>query len=134
MRIGSTPASTSPDMRNDYTFLDINPFSGKSFYRLKQIDQDGQFSYSEIISVHNASSSIFTVFYSPSSNQLNIHTNEYENQELVLEQIDGKKMILTKIRRGSNSIQLPSLATGIYIVRITSNQKLLYVHKLFVSR
>ncbi|HMN23609.1 MAG TPA: right-handed parallel beta-helix repeat-containing protein [Ignavibacteriaceae bacterium] len=36
---------------NNYTFTDLNPLEGKSFYRLKQIDFDGTFEYSNIIEV-----------------------------------------------------------------------------------
>ena len=34
-----------------YTFTDKFPFTGKSYYRLKQIDYDGSYEYSEIVSV-----------------------------------------------------------------------------------
>ncbi|MCC6254452.1 MAG: T9SS type A sorting domain-containing protein, partial [Ignavibacteriaceae bacterium] len=36
---------------NNYTFTDLNPLEGKSFYRLKQIDFDGTYEYSNIIEV-----------------------------------------------------------------------------------
>ncbi len=35
----------------DYTFTDEAPLSGKNYYRLKQLDFDGVFDYSEIVSV-----------------------------------------------------------------------------------
>ena len=41
---------TSTEIIN-YTFTDLNPLEGKSFYRLKQIDFDGTFEYSNIIEV-----------------------------------------------------------------------------------
>ncbi len=42
---GTTP------LRNDYSTTDIRPFTGLSYYRLKQTDFDGAFEYSYIVSV-----------------------------------------------------------------------------------
>jgi len=36
---------------NNYIFVDANPASGKNYYRLKQIDFDGSFEYSNVIEV-----------------------------------------------------------------------------------
>jgi hypothetical protein len=38
---------------NNYSLIDENPLPGVSYYRLKQVDQDGSFAYSEIRSVDN---------------------------------------------------------------------------------
>ena len=35
----------------EYSFIDRNPFSGTNYYRLKQIDFNGAFQYSDIVSV-----------------------------------------------------------------------------------
>ena len=35
-----------------YSFSDNNPFEGKSYYRLKQIDYDGTFTYSNVVSLN----------------------------------------------------------------------------------
>ncbi len=36
-----------------YSFIDEDPIFGKSFYRLKQVDFDGQFEYSNVVSIDN---------------------------------------------------------------------------------
>ena len=38
--------------RNEYNYTDINPFNGQNFYRLKMIDIDGTYTYSNIIVIH----------------------------------------------------------------------------------
>ncbi len=37
----------------DYYFIDDSPYAGKSYYRIKQVDYDGEFSYSELVSVYS---------------------------------------------------------------------------------
>jgi photosystem II stability/assembly factor-like uncharacterized protein len=44
-------AGTSTEIK-DYTFLDIIDVTGKYFYRLKQVDFDGSFKYSEVVEVN----------------------------------------------------------------------------------
>jgi carboxypeptidase T len=36
---------------SNYSFIDKSPLAGKSYYRLKQIDYDGSYKYSELVSV-----------------------------------------------------------------------------------
>ncbi|MCX7876835.1 MAG: T9SS type A sorting domain-containing protein [Melioribacteraceae bacterium] len=50
--------SNSP---KDYTFVDINPPTGKVFYRLKQIDFDGTYEYSNIVEVDIATPQMFVL-------------------------------------------------------------------------
>lgn len=48
-KIGFVQGNGSTTNKTTYTFVDANPITGKSYYRLKQIDYDGTHSYSNII-------------------------------------------------------------------------------------
>ncbi len=50
-KIGFVNGNGTSTEINNYSFTDLNPLKGKSFYRLKQIDFDGSFEYSNIIEV-----------------------------------------------------------------------------------
>lgn len=45
----------------DYAFIDPFPYDGTSYYRIRQTDYDGQFSYSEVVSVHNGKNGLTIV-------------------------------------------------------------------------
>ncbi len=49
---------------NEYIFLDRLPFLGDNYYRLKQVDVDGQFEYSKNINIRNVNE-IVTIDISP---------------------------------------------------------------------
>ena len=49
--IGFVPGSGTTTQVRSYSYVDENGFSGKFSYRLKQIDFNGQFEYSEIIEI-----------------------------------------------------------------------------------
>lgn len=48
-KIGFVQGNGSTTNKTTYTFTDVNPVNGKSYYRLKQLDLDGTYSYSNII-------------------------------------------------------------------------------------
>jgi len=50
-RIGFVEGNRTTTETNDYSFADNDILSGKYFYRLKQIDFDGSFEYSDVVEV-----------------------------------------------------------------------------------
>ncbi len=50
-KIGFVAGHGNSNSPKDYSFIDENPFNGKSKYRLKQIDIDGRYEYSNEIEV-----------------------------------------------------------------------------------
>lgn len=53
-------AGTTTDIQ-EYNFLDIMANAERSFYRLKQVDEDGTFSYSEVVAVPQVYTNNFMV-------------------------------------------------------------------------
>ena len=51
--IGKKDGNGTSNETINYSFVDKNPFFGQSFYRLRQVDFDGQFEYSNVVSVKN---------------------------------------------------------------------------------
>ena len=51
-KIGFVTGNGNSNSPKDYSFIDVNPKGGSSFeYRLKQIDNDGQYHYSDVVEV-----------------------------------------------------------------------------------
>ena len=46
-KIGFVPGNGSSNSPKEYSFIDNNPVGGKMVYRLKQLDTDGKFTYSD---------------------------------------------------------------------------------------
>ena len=53
IEIGFVEGAGNSNSPKEYSFADENPPSGKIQYRLKQIDIDGSFTYSEVVEVEN---------------------------------------------------------------------------------
>jgi hypothetical protein len=60
-KIGFVEGNGNSNSPKNYSFIDENITNGKCFYRLKQIDNDGQFEYSEVVEVEFNSITNYTV-------------------------------------------------------------------------
>lgn len=108
---------------NDYAYCHYSPVQGPNYYRLKQIDQDGQFSFSDIIMVNFKNprgQSFFTLYPTFTNNFLVIETNPTQNHahQYWLLNTDGaliKQLDLYDQNR--TTIDVSQLPSGSYFIR-----------------
>lgn len=118
--------------KNDYSTIDHKPFTGISYYRLKQTDFDGNFSYASIRSVNLESNHQFDIqiYPNPSIDKINFNTSDYEIDEVALFNTLGKNVsTLCEIKLNSKTegnIDISKLNPGIYLLRIGSQTARFY--------
>lgn len=102
---------------NDYRYVDENPFSGESYYRLKQVDFDGMFSYSDIVNVNYERSSNISIYPNPTKNTLHIaNLNENTIKQIIIYDKMGRQLIVQN--DSENTIDVSALSSGIYIIKV----------------
>jgi hypothetical protein len=111
----------------NYSFIDLTPIEGISYYRLKQTDFDGKYKYSKIISVSCNKTNANSIIVYPNPASYNVSFEYLGNSKsLPLEIINAKGQI---IYTGTitNKINLPTneLLPGIYFVKITTDYEVL---------
>lgn len=107
-----------------YESVDKKPFNGISYYRLKQVDLDGQFTYSLIKSITiNALKDDIIVYPNPikSSQFLNIKSYLEEDFEVIINDASGKTLKTEWINNGNGQISLSELPSGFYFYKIKGN-------------
>ena len=86
-----------------YEYLDTKLYKGINYYRLKQKDFDGNFSYSKTISVEYSKKSSLAVFPNPFEDIINVQSDEnnwdlpvriYDSNGHVVYQADGFKAVI----------------------------------------
>ncbi len=115
----------------DYEFFDPAPVKGMNFYRLKQVDRDGNFNYSDIIPVLFSQSVVKDIRVSPNPvyNNLNIRLTTSENTTILcrIYNADGRevKSLTASVVSGNNIIatDVSNLAGGNYMVVLISNNE-----------
>lgn len=114
-----------------YQFLDRAVLStGQSFifYRLKQIDIDGRFSYSRIVLLNTGKKYQMQVFPNPARDLANIaiQAARTETVQIMVKDPAGRTLISRQqvLRNGDNLLQLDisRLSTGTYLVEVTGTE------------
>lgn len=117
--IGIVDGQGNSQIQHDYTFIDKAPLAGTNYYRLKQIDFDGTFSYSEIETVKFGQAGI-QIWPNPVRNTLNILLEGPSNQAAVVDiyTISGQKIRSDKFQQLPDRISVEGLAQGHYFLEI----------------
>lgn len=122
--IGLVEGNGSLSTAVNYSFLDPAPFKGINYYRLKQVDFNGDYEYSEIISIQsNQDEVMLNVFPNPFRSRLTINSNEAGQIRLM--NLNGQIIRIINIdeEHGVNTnLDLEDFAPGIYILEFISHQ------------
>jgi len=110
---------------SDYSTYDERPLFGKSYYRLKQTDFDGAFTYSSIVSVHYDMKWQLKVVPNPSTNRFTILGARLKPVQVRLYNQIGQPMpVVLEYGNGETILQASHLAAGIYILKVDTGQSL----------
>lgn len=125
--IGKVEGAGNSTQELDYSFSDITPLEGVSYYRIKQIDFDGAFSYSQTVAVNfDDDSDRFTVFPNPASSQLYITKNNLSNSQIIISDITGRILKTEKVSQSTQdifSVEIGDLLPGVYSIEVIGYNK-----------
>jgi hypothetical protein len=100
-----------------YDFFDNVPASGTNFYRLKQIDIDHKFNYSEVRQVVFGKNNTISIYPNPATDMVNVSIADWSKVAAVrIMDINGK--VVLQAADASKGIQLGNIATGNYILQV----------------
>jgi len=108
-------------VRLDYETIDGLPYTGVSYYRLKQTDFDKQYSYSGVRRVEVSQPFQLKVYPNPSSGTFQVLTGfAIDTEDVKLMNMVGQT-IPVKLEADGNSVivETKSLSPGIYILRVS---------------
>jgi hypothetical protein len=130
--IGTKAAAGNNIISQNYQFTDdLSAVSGSVFfYRLKMIDQDGQFRYSNVIAIHKETSNIKGITINPNPVINGMATVRFTalspgNYDSRVIDASGKIVLQqqNKISGGNNSISIigmDRLLPGIYVLQVSN--------------
>ncbi len=127
--IGFVKGNINSNVKKDYSFTDGDVFISQqtAFYRLKQVDLDGKFEYSDVIKLNtNISTNTSTTIYpNPFTDKvtLSISSSKDENAEITVWDINGRLLLSKTITTNSTitNVNLDEMANfegGVYFVKV----------------
>jgi hypothetical protein len=116
-----------------YSITDVQPFAGESWYRLKMVDKDGQYVYSNAIAINNLLQKTIAINPNPVAGVLNLNVESLTagNATILISDVNGKLLLQKTITVSSGSNLIPvavdHLAKGMYILKFVQDN---YVENL----
>ncbi len=134
--IGQVAGRGTVSSQQSYQFTDDNPAKGLNYYRLKQVDIDGNFTYSNIVPVNfENTNGVFKIFPNPAADIVRLTLPVSATTSFInVFDLSGKKVLAKQI--GSNtsdeSLDVRTLSAGVYQVTLlqgTQKQTLQLIKK-----
>jgi hypothetical protein len=109
-----------------YSYQDHSPAQGNIYYRLKMVNIDGSFQYSNIIAMKlNCNRSEIVVYPNPVTDILNINITNAQDNETQANLFDNSGRLLQskKLISGTNTIDMTKFAKGIFLLSLKNNNE-----------
>lgn len=109
-----------------YAFNDPQPLTGINYYRLRQVDFDGAFAYSPVVSALFGQNKQLVLAPMPASEHLRMQVDEATNTDSRWQVFDlnGRQMMAGELpaETTEQTIEIGTLPEGIYVLRLTAGQ------------
>jgi len=130
--LGKIKGAGNSTVTNQYNFIDQKPLLGLSYYRLKQVDFDGIFSHSSIISISNdpytINKSSLSSYPNPAVNSITVELGNEFATDIEILTVTGKNVTkhitILKSENSTFSIDISNLENGTYILNINGDSNL----------
>lgn len=141
-KITQKAALGSTSSQNYYSFDDYAYYNPVTYYRLKMIDHDLSYKYSQVISIENSAkeSSLVNIFPNPATNEVNVQIKAPGQTKAEIKMTDmlGKILFYKAIDLVNNmetiSINTGYLADGSYIVTVNYSNESPVNKKVIINR
>jgi hypothetical protein len=113
------PGAGDSQVENHYEYPHEKPSPGTNYYRLKQVDFDGQFEYSHIVSLKIKAEKGIQVYPNPFSGDFQIEIIS-EQDEFPARMYDAtcRQVWQGLLRNGLQSLELTGLPTGVFWLEV----------------
>lgn len=126
--IGKVSASGNTNTVKNYPFLHLNPASGNNYYRLKQMDRNGRYTYSSVQMANLENAFTYRILQNPVYDQLklSIQFPKPENLQVEIREAAGRLVLQRDIMltQGSSTLTIPvaNLSNGSYVVTLRAGK------------
>jgi len=142
-QIAIIPGAGNSSSTKYYSKIDYEPFSGTSYYRLKQTDYDGKFTYSDVVSVTyqpadpgNEEDQLL-IFPNPSGGNFSVVVKN-ATEKVTLTLFDNRgKLVMTESYAAdedndTHQVMVKGIPSGVYYLKADMGEKIRYTKKLML--
>ncbi len=121
--LGRVQAVGNAQVLSNYNFIDETPLNGISYYRLRQVDLNGSYAYSQVVSVERKRLTDISIYPNPTKSELSIACSGFSEGELncQLYNVNGQEVLSKSwYLQADDTVELSvsALPPGIYYIKI----------------
>jgi len=137
--IGVELGSGTTDLIQQYQYIDQFPSIGTNYYRLKQVDLDGAYEFSPVVSVNidQAWEVVAVAYPNPFFNQFQIQLIEDTIEDLRVEVIDARGVRITSATwesgQSQQMIDMAPYSAGLYHISVHTKQRPIFSRTVMKS-
>jgi Secretion system C-terminal sorting domain len=121
-KVGEIKGAGTTSQEQRYSFVDEAPVKGTNYYRLKQVNFDGSFEFSKVVTARFGRSSSISVIPTLVYDQINVNLDAQSEEagQWQIFDLSGREVLNGQIEaeQAGFSADLSNLTEGIYMVRV----------------
>lgn len=125
--VGSIKANGNTNVTSTYNFTDVNALANnnKVYYKLKSVDVDGSFEWSNIVIVSAKQANNNSIDIYPNPFNTNVTLSLVDNTPAIIEVVSMQGLSVYNATTNSNNlfvnVNLTQLTSGVYFIKVTQN-------------
>jgi hypothetical protein len=116
--IGRITGKGTTNDQHKYRLIDYDPLLGWNFYRLKQVDFDGAFEFSRIVSVPFNPGTEISVFPNPANDHFNVRIAFGEVSFELFNVLGQRETVQPSFKEGIYTFNTTELNSGMYVLKV----------------
>ncbi len=122
--IGQVSASGNSSSRHDYSYMDVTALSGRYYYRLRQVDINANFIFSNVVTVELMKNYLIKTMGNPIKDELKFVIDP-RLTEITISLFDMQgKLVIHEFKKNQNIISIDArrLNAGVYLLQVASRE------------
>jgi hypothetical protein len=124
-----TMAAVNSSGTHSYSFTDNMPAKGVNYYRLKQVDRDGRYTYSPIVKlIFESNGGKLNIYPNPAKNTITVaYAGNQKTVRLIIFDGEGRQVMFKKLYSGSPlQADVSALSKGVYTIELNDGVRQLF--------
>lgn len=117
MQIGQEMGNGNTSVKKSYSFVDNSTQVGMNFYRLKQVDYNGEYEYSAILTAEISDGTI-SIYPTTTTSTVQLDLGAEKTATIVVYSVNGQIVSNQTVSVSNSEIDLSTLNAGIYYIKV----------------
>lgn len=134
-QVATIEAAGNSNQNMYYSYTDKTALDGKVYYRIRQVDIDGKFAYSKVVTVYVSRPQIIRLLQNPVYGELKFHCqNEHIGSQYIIVDATGRIVKKGTITNSVMAVPLSGSGSGMYYLSVQDVKDKKLVSIPFVSK